>query len=164
MKPEPIEINKDTEINLDGKQTAGMHLNHLLTKLNKSYERLYAVGPVLMKDRIPNVFNTQRRILALNEIFALLADLASECERFELWCDVQRKLTAEKYMLEVEHENGTIKYKELHANVQAERYRVNRDYFKGLAIMWRNRMTATNEEIQSLKWVIRDAHEVGRGN
>lgn len=158
----PTDFKKGVEIQDNPETTRADHLGAMETNLLTLYNNLEGweeFGP----DRIPNVHNVQRKLLVYSEIYLHLAELAGECERFALWCDAKKKNEYEKYMIAHENEKGSAKYKEIHANRAGHKYRLNRDHFRGLAGLWRNRMEATREAINILKWIIRDAHEANKG-
>lgn len=159
----PTDFKKGIAIQPNPQMTRASHLSELETKLLRLYNSLEGwdeFGP----DGIPLVYNVQRKLLIYGDILEHLGELAGECERFALWCDSHKKNEYEKYMKEHEQTPGVVKHKENSAHMAGHKYRVNRDYFKGLAGLWRNRMETTNEKIQILKWIIRDAHEAGKGN
>jgi hypothetical protein len=159
----PTDFKKGISIQPNPEMTRADHLKVLerdLVGLYNSLEEWPEFGP----DNIPMVFHVQKKLLIYGEILEILGELAGECERFALWCDAHKKNKYEEFMEANENATGAVKYKEIRANVAGKKYRVNRDYFKGLAELWRNRMETTKEKIQILKWIIRDAHEAGRGN
>lgn len=158
----PTDFKKGVHIQENPETTRADHLAAMESKLLLLYDGLQG-WEEFNHDKIPNVYNVQRKLLVYSEIYQHLAELAGECERFALWCDSKKKNEYEKYMVINEKQPGTAKYKEIHANKAGQKYRINRDYFRGLAGLWRNRMEATREAINVLKWIIRDAHEANKG-
>lgn len=159
----PTDFQKGIAIQPNPEMTRVSHLREMETKLITLYNNLDGwdeFGP----DRIPLVYNIQMKLLIYKEIYQVLGELAGECERFGLWCDAKKKNTYEQYMVANEKEAGTAKYKEIHANVAGNKYRINRDYFMGLSKLWERRRESTLEAINILKWMIKDVHEAGKGN
>jgi hypothetical protein len=159
----PTDFKRNIAIQPNPEMTRAGHLKRLEEELITLYTSLDGwdeFGP----DKIPLVYNIQQKLLIYGKIYETLGELAGECERFGLWCDAHKKNEYEKYM--TDHKDGTdpVKYKEINANIAGKKYRVNRDYFNGLAGLWRNRMETTKEQINILKWMIRDAHESMKGN
>jgi hypothetical protein len=159
----PTDFKKGIAVQPNPEMTRASHLRELEQKLIVLYTSLEG-WPEFGADDIPLVYNVQRKLLIYGDIYQYLGELAGECERFALWCDAHKKNEYEQYMEANEQTPGTAKFKEIRANIAGKKYRTNRDYFKGLAELWRNRMETTKEQIQILKWIIRDAHEAGKGN
>ena len=160
----PADFKNGVNIQTDPGKTRLDYMNELESNLLGLYNSLEGWAE-FSKDNIPLVYNIQRKLLIYGQIYEYLGDLAEECERFALWCDAHKKNEFEKYMVEHEKTVGmTAKYKEIHANIAGKKFRVNRDYFKGLAGMWRSRKDSTRENINILKWMIRDVHEAKAGN
>jgi hypothetical protein len=159
----PTDFKKGIAVQPNPEMTRASHLKDMESKLVTLYTSLDGwdeFGP----DKIPLVYNIQQKLLIYGKIYEMLGELAGECERFGTWCDAHKKNEFEQYMMEHEKTGEPVKYKEIKANIAGKKYRVNRDYFNGLAGLWRNRMETTKEQINILKWMIRDAHEAGRGN
>lgn len=159
----PTNFQNGIAIQPNAEMTRAAHLSKLESEVVALYNSLDGwdeFGP----DHIPNVYNIQRKLLIYGGIYEILGELAGECERFAVWCDAKKKNEYEIYMIANENNPGTSKMKEIHANKAGQKYRINRDYFKGLSILWRNRMETTKEAINILKWLIRDAHQSGMGN
>lgn len=159
----PTDFKKGIAIQPNPEMTRAAHLTTMESELVALYNSLDGWEEFI--DGIANVFNIQRKLLIYMDIYTILGELAGECERFSLWCDARKKGEYESYMMEHEQDReSTAKYKEIKANIQGQKYRVNRDYFKGLSILWRERRESTKEAINVLKWMIRDAHEARNGN
>jgi hypothetical protein len=159
----PTDFKKGITIQPNPEMTRADHLKAMEQRLVVLYDTLNGwdeFGP----DRIPLVYNIQKKLLIYRDIYELLGELAAECIRFGLWCDAKKKGVYEKYMMDHERDPDTAKYKEIKANIAGQKYRENRDYFKGLAEAWERRRSSTLESINILKWMIRDAHEAGKGN
>ena len=159
----PTDFKKGIEIQGNPEKTRADHLNAMEQKLIMLYNTLDGWDEFGL-DRIPNVYNIQQKLLIYRDIYELLGELAGECIRFSLWCDAKKKGQYESFMLENETGPGTAKFKEIKAHVAGQKYRENRDYFKGLAELWERRRSGVLESINILKWMIRDLHESNRGN
>jgi hypothetical protein len=159
----PTDFKKGISIQPNPEMTRADHLKDMESKLITLYNTIEGIdefGP----DKIVLVHNIQQKLLLYRDIYEILGELAGECERFGMWCDAKKKNEYEQYMDEHERGEGTVKYKEIRANIAGKKYRINRDYFIGLAKLWERRRESTLEAINILKWMIRDAHESGRGN
>lgn len=159
----PTDFKKGISIQPNPELTRADHLKAMEQKLVLLYDSLEG-WPEFSVDNIPLVFNIQKKLLIYREIFELLGELSGECERFSLWCDAKKKNIFEKYIDEHAKKHATVKEAENRANIEGQKYRLNRDYFKGLSGLWERRREGTLESINILKWMIRDAHEVGKGN
>lgn len=159
----PTDFKKGISIQPNPEITRADHLKSMEQKLIALYNSLDGWDE-FGADRIPLVYNIQQKLLIYREIYEALGELAGECERFALWCDAHKKNVYEEYMVNNEQTPGTAKYKEIHANVAGKKYRINRDYFMGLAKLWERRRESTLEAINILKWMIKDSHESMRGN
>lgn len=160
----PTDFKKGIAVQPNPEMTRAAHLKDMEQKLITLYNSLDG-WEEFSKDGIPLVFNIQKKLLIYQEIYNYLGELAGECERFALWCDARKKNEYEEWMVENEEDRSrTGKMKEIHANIAGKKYRVNRDYFNGLAKLWERRRESTIEAINILKWMIRDAHEAGKGN
>jgi hypothetical protein len=159
----PTDFKKGISIQPNPEMTRADHLKELENQLVVLYTSLEG-WPEFGPDNIPLVFNIQQKLLIYKEIYTILGELSGECIRFSLWCDAKKKGEYEQYM--IEHEKGAdpVKYRELKANRAGQKYRVNRDYFRGLSELWERRRAGTLESINILKWMIRDAHEARSGN
>lgn len=158
----PTDFKKGISIQPNPEMTRADHMRRMETDLVTLYNSLDGWAE-FSQDGIPLVYNIQQKLLIYSKIYELLGELAGECERFSIWCDAHKKNIFEEYMIQVEADPGTVKMKEIRANNQAKKYRLNRDHFKGLGELWRNRMITTQETINILKWMIRDAHESNKG-
>jgi hypothetical protein len=159
----PTDFKKGITIQPNPEMTRADHLKELEQQLIVFYNTIEGIeefGP----DRIPNVHNIQRKLLLYRDIYTTLGELAGECERFSLWCDAKKKNEYEKYLKEHARSHHTVKEAENMANIQGQKYRINRDYFMGLSKLWERRRESTLEAINILKWMIRDAHEAKNGN
>lgn len=159
----PTNFKNGVAIQPNAEMTRATHLSLMESEVVILYNSLDG-WEEFGSDRIPDVYGIQQKLLIYGKIYELLGELAGECERFVLWCDAKKKNEYETYMIENENEPGTMKMKEIHASKVGHKYRTNRDYFKGLAELWRNRMDTTKEKINILKWMIKDSHEANRGN
>lgn len=159
----PTDFKTGINIQPNPEMTRADHMAAMEGQLLTLYTSLEG-WPEFNLDKIPNVYNIQRKLLIYSEIYILLGELSGECERFAIWCDAKKKGMYEDFMLQNEKAAGTAKFKEIRAHHSAQKYRLNRDHFKGLAVLWRNRMETTREAINILKWMIKDAHEASKGN
>lgn len=159
----PIDFKEDLKINDDPKHTRLDYLTAMEERLVMLYDTLEG-WPEFGPDNHIMVYNIQKKLLIYNQIYELIGDISGECERFALWCDAKKKNVRDQYLLEHANDPGTVKMKELRADTMGKKYRLNRDYFRGLAKFWDNRRESTREAINVLKWLIRDAHEQIKGN
>ena len=153
----PTDFKKGISIQPNPEMTRATHLKDMEQKLIGYYNSLDGweeFGP----DKIPLVYEIQQKLLLYSKIHELLGELAGECERFSLWCDAKKKNSFEKFVADNKGKYATVKEMENAANIEGQKYRINRDYFMGLSKLWDRRRDSTKEAIQILKWLIRDAH------
>jgi hypothetical protein len=162
MRNAPTDFKKGIAVQPNAEMTRANHLSVLESDLVSLYNSLDG-WDLFTPEKIPLVYNIQQQLLIYGKIYEVYGDLAGECERFALWCDSHKKNEYEQYMSEHEKDADPVKYREIKANIAGKKYRVNRDYFRGLAGMWRNRMETTLEQINILKWIVKDAHEAMKG-
>lgn len=158
----PTDFKKGITLHEDAQQTRALHMEKLEARLIEEYKSLDD-WETFSKDGTPLVYEIQKQLLIKGEIMRILGDLAGECERFALWCDAHKKNEREQYLIKNQSSAETAKMREIKADMAGKKYRINRDYFKGLGVFWRNRIETTKEEINILKWIIKDAHKAKEG-